>query len=39
MLKYRRLGPSTVNYPPPQGKKPDAVSVDQTSFETALLYR
>ncbi|QKX57306.1 uncharacterized protein TRUGW13939_04418 [Talaromyces rugulosus] len=32
-------GPSTVNYPPPQGKKPDAVSVDQTSFETALLYR
>ncbi|KAF7588296.1 hypothetical protein BBP40_005921 [Aspergillus hancockii] len=32
-------GPSTVNYPPPEGKKPDAVHVVQTSTETALLYR
>lgn len=39
ILKHRHSGPSTVNYPPPQGKKPDAVSVDQTSSETALLYR
>lgn len=32
-------GPSTVNYPPPQGKKPDAVHVVQTTAETPLLYR
>ncbi|ORY62176.1 HotDog domain-containing protein [Pseudomassariella vexata] len=32
-------GPATVNYPPPQGKKPDAVFEDQTTKETALLYR
>lgn len=32
-------GPSTVNYPPPQGKEPDAVYVVQTTKETALLYR
>ncbi|KAE8372066.1 trimethyllysine dioxygenase TmlH [Aspergillus bertholletiae] len=32
-------GPSAVNYPPPQGKKPDAVHVVQTTAETALLYR
>ncbi|GAB1210573.1 hypothetical protein APSETT445_009368 [Aspergillus pseudonomiae] len=32
-------GPSAVNYPPPQGKKPDAVHVVQTTAETPLLYR
>ncbi|KAH8910503.1 peroxisomal multifunctional enzyme [Coniochaeta sp. PMI_546] len=32
-------GPATVNYPPPKGKKPDAVFEDQTNRETALLYR
>ncbi|KAE8411079.1 hypothetical protein BDV36DRAFT_289052 [Aspergillus pseudocaelatus] len=32
-------GPSAVNYPPPQGKKPDAVHIVQTTAETALLYR
>lgn len=33
------LGPATVNYPPPEGKKPDAVHVVQTVMETAHLYR
>lgn len=32
-------GPATVNYPPPKGKKPDVVFEDQTTSETALLYR
>ncbi|KAJ5364302.1 dehydratase NIT22 [Penicillium cataractarum] len=32
-------GPATVNYPPPEGKKPDAVHVVQTDMQTALLYR
>ena len=32
-------GPSTVNYPPPQDKKPDAVHRLQLSHEAALLYR
>jgi acyl dehydratase len=32
-------GPSTVNYPPPEGKNPDAIHVIQTSMETAHLYR
>lgn len=32
-------GPSTVNYPPPEGRKPDVVHTMQTSQETALLYR
>lgn len=32
-------GPSTVNYPPPEGKKPDAVYTHQTTAESALLYR
>jgi len=32
-------GPSTVNYPPPKDKKPDAVHTLQTTTETALLYR
>ncbi|PYH41485.1 putative trimethyllysine dioxygenase TmlH [Aspergillus saccharolyticus JOP 1030-1] len=32
-------GPSTVNYPPPEGKTPDATHVIQTTPETALLYR
>ena len=33
------IGPATVNYPPPEGKKPDAVHVVQTDMETAHLYR
>lgn len=33
------LGPSTVNFPPPEGKNPDAAHVVQTSNETAHLYR
>ena len=32
-------GPSTVNYPPPEGNKPDAVYTHQTTAESALLYR
>lgn len=32
-------GPATENFPPPKGKKPDVVSEDQTTQETALLYR
>lgn len=32
-------GPASVNYPPPQGKTPDATFVDQTTLETPLLYR
>ncbi|MCJ1350574.1 MAG: hypothetical protein MMC33_000555 [Icmadophila ericetorum] len=32
-------GPATVSYPPPQGKKPDAVHTLQTNAESALLYR
>ncbi|EPS27676.1 hypothetical protein PDE_02620 [Penicillium oxalicum 114-2] len=32
-------GPATVNFPPPEGKKPDAVHVIQTNMETAHLYR
>ncbi|KAK2749303.1 hypothetical protein FQN55_003628 [Onygenales sp. PD_40] len=32
-------GPSTVNYPPPAGKQPDAVHVFQTDASTPLLYR
>lgn len=32
-------GPTTVNYPPPKGKKPDVVFEDQTSKATAHLYR
>ena len=32
-------GPSATNYPPPEGKQPDAVLVDQTTDESALLYR
>ncbi|CAL5867619.1 uncharacterized protein PFLUO_LOCUS1838 [Penicillium psychrofluorescens] len=32
-------GPSTVNFPPPPGKKADAVHVVQTNQETAHLYR
>ncbi|KAL9619083.1 MAG: hypothetical protein Q9160_006259 [Pyrenula sp. 1 TL-2023] len=32
-------GPATVNYPPPQGKKPDRDSRVQVSNEAALLYR
>ncbi|PGH07116.1 hypothetical protein AJ80_08055 [Polytolypa hystricis UAMH7299] len=32
-------GPSTVNYPPPQGKQPDATYEFQTTAETPLLYR
>lgn len=32
-------GPKTVNYPPPEGKKPDAEYVFQTTAESAHLYR
>jgi len=32
-------GPPTVNYPPPQGKKPDWVVEHQTTKDSALLYR
>ncbi|CAF9909652.1 MAG: hypothetical protein HETSPECPRED_009487 [Heterodermia speciosa] len=32
-------GPSTVNYPPPEGKRPDAVHTLQTDGQTAHLYR
>ena len=32
-------GPATQNYPPPQGKKPDAEVAHQTLPESALLYR
>ncbi|KAG9247988.1 HotDog domain-containing protein [Calycina marina] len=32
-------GPATENYPPPKGKKPDAVVEHQTFAESALLYR
>ncbi|PMD17544.1 Thioesterase/thiol ester dehydrase-isomerase [Hyaloscypha hepaticicola] len=32
-------GPATENFPPPQGKKPDAVVSHQTTAESALLYR
>lgn len=35
----KRQGPSTVNYPPPEGKKPDAVHTLQTTKESAHLYR
>ena len=33
------VGPSTVNYPPPARKKPDAVHTLQTTKESAHLYR
>ena len=32
-------GPSTVNYPPPKGRKPDAIHILQLTEEAALLYR
>ena len=32
-------GPSTQNFPPPEGKKPDAVLTRQLTNESALLYR
>jgi hypothetical protein len=32
-------GPATENFPPPKGKKPDAVVSHQTTPESALLYR
>jgi peroxisomal enoyl-CoA hydratase 2 len=32
-------GPASVNYPPPQGKKPDVVSTHQLNAESAHLYR
>ena len=34
-----QAGPATVNYPPPEGKQPDATHVLQTTAETAHLYR
>ncbi|ORY14808.1 HotDog domain-containing protein [Clohesyomyces aquaticus] len=32
-------GPKTVNFPPPEGRKPDATHTTQTTTESALLYR
>lgn len=32
-------GPATQNFPPPKGKSPDLTFEDQTTRETALLYR
>ena len=32
-------GPSTINYPPPQGRRPDAVHTLKTNRESAHLYR
>lgn len=32
-------GPKTVNYPPPEGKRPDAEYVHKTDLESAHLYR
>jgi peroxisomal enoyl-CoA hydratase 2 len=32
-------GPATENFPPPKGRKPDAVVSHQTNKESALLYR
>lgn len=32
-------GPKTVSYPPPEGKKPDAEYVHETTAESAHLYR
>jgi acyl dehydratase len=32
-------GPATENFPPPNNRKPDFVFEDQTTAETALLYR
>ncbi|ESZ91853.1 hypothetical protein SBOR_7759 [Sclerotinia borealis F-4128] len=32
-------GPATQNFPPPEGKKPDAIMEHQTTKESALLYR
>ncbi|OJD39733.1 peroxisomal dehydratase [Diplodia corticola] len=32
-------GPKTINYPPPEGKEPDATFVQKTNAETAHLYR
>ena len=32
-------GPATENFPPPEGKKPDAIAVHQNGAESALLYR
>ena len=41
--RTRRLmesqGPSTVNYAPPEGKRPDVVHTLQTTKESAHLYR
>ncbi|KAK9773678.1 putative HotDog domain-containing protein [Seiridium cardinale] len=32
-------GPATENFPPPKGKQPDVTFEDQTTQQTALLYR
>lgn len=32
-------GPATENFPPPAGKKPDAIAIHQNRAESALLYR
>src|SRR5690242_11110193 len=33
------LGPKTINYPPPEGRTPDATYTHPTNPESALLYR
>lgn len=38
-MSDRIAGPKAVNYPPPEGRKPDAVHVVQSTPETPLLYR
>lgn len=38
-IDFVDAGPSTVNFPPPEGKAPDATHVVQSNDETAHLYR
>lgn len=37
--RVRFLGPKTVNYPPPEGRAPDATFIQETNAESAHLYR
>lgn len=39
LIKEYRVGPKTETFPPPEGKKPDAVYENPTNEETAALYR
>lgn len=38
-MNEQNIGPSTVNYPPPNGRHPDAVHTLLTTKESAHLYR